>query len=128
MLAEARRKLPQAEYVQADIRQSWPMALPPVFELIVSAYVFHHFNLPEKISICADLIEHLTPNGKLILADIAFSNQASMEEFRTMQMDEWEEEFYWLADEAIPAFKQVNMHAVFTPASICSGVFEVDKL
>jgi putative AdoMet-dependent methyltransferase len=127
MLAEARRKLPQAEYLLADLRQGWPSALPSAFERIVSSYVFHHFDLAEKVRLCVDLAEHLVPQGRLVISDIAFPDQASLEEFRQSVGEEWEEEFYWLADEAVEALQQAGLKAVFVPVSACAGVFTMEK-
>ena len=128
MLVEARRKLPQAEYILADLRQGWPAGLPPVFERIVSAYVFHHFDLAEKVRLSVDLAAHLAPQGKLVIADIAFLDRAALEEVRRRVGDEWEEEFYWLADETILAMRQAGLNAAFTPVSACAGVFVVERL
>jgi len=43
------------------------------FNRIVSAYVFHHFELGEKVRIIELLVrEHLKAGGNWIIADIAF--------------------------------------------------------
>ncbi len=128
MLTQAKSKLPEAKFILVDIRRGWPAAFPGVFDRIVSAYVFHHFTLMEKVHICHDLIGHLTPHGKLIVADIAFSTGESMNEFKAKVMDDWEDENYWLADEAITEFRKAHMQAVFIPISACAGVFVVVKL
>jgi putative AdoMet-dependent methyltransferase len=126
MLAEARRKLPQAKYLLADLRQGWPAGLPPTFERIVSAYVFHHFELTEKVRL---LLAGRAPGaqGKLVMADIAFPDQAGLEKVRRMVGDEWEDEYYWLADETVAASRQAGLNAAFTPVSACAGVFVVEK-
>lgn len=127
MLAELHRKLPQVTCVQSDIRMGWPPALPSIFDRIVSAYVFHHFDLPEKVSLSTQFMEHLAPHGRLVLADIAFRSQVKREEFKEASADDWEEEFYWVAEEAIPAFNQAGLPATYTPVSACAGVFMVEK-
>lgn len=127
MLLEARRKLPQAEYLLADLRQGWPAQLPAVFERIVSGYVFHHFELAEKVRLCVELVRHLSPQGKLVIADIAFPNQAALENLRQSVGEDWEEELYWLADESLAALGQAGLRAVFTPVSACAGVFAIEK-
>ncbi len=127
MLNAARRKLPQAEYLLADFRQGWPAGLPPVFDRIVSAYVFHHIELAQKVSRCVEMAVHLAPQGKLVIADVAFPHRAGMEEVRRQVGEEWEEEFYWLADEALKALQQAGLPAGFVPVSACAGVFVVEK-
>ena len=69
--------------------------------------------------------ELLAPGGSLILADIAFENQAALEAVKQTAGDEWEEEFYWLADETIPALTEAGLDAKFHPISSCGGVFEI---
>ncbi|MBN2148247.1 MAG: class I SAM-dependent methyltransferase [Anaerolineales bacterium] len=127
MLAEARRKLPSAQFLQADLCLGWPAALPPTFERIVSAYVFHHFDLIEKVSLSASLAQHLAPQGKLLIADIAFPDQGKMEEVRRMAADVWDDEYYWIADQSIAALHQAGLLASFMPVSICAGVFVMEK-
>ncbi len=127
MITELQRKLPQVICVQSDILMGWPVALPSLFERIVSAYVFHHFTLPEKVRLATQFIEHLAHQGRLILADIAFSSRAAMEEFKKTSLDEWEEEFYWVAEEILPAFNKAGLQATYTPVSACAGVFIIEK-
>src|SRR5512140_831767 len=68
MLAKAREKLPAAHFVLHDLRQPWPAELNRRFDIIVSAYVFHHFETGEKVRLCKELVaEHLAPAGKLII-------------------------------------------------------------
>lgn len=126
MLEQAQRKLPQAKYILADIRHGWPPELPPVFERIVSAYVFHHFSLADKVRLSVELVAHLVPQCKLIIADIAFADQAGLEKVHQLVGDEWEDEFYWLADETIAAYQQAGLKAAFTPVSVCAGVFVIE--
>jgi trans-aconitate methyltransferase len=127
MLAEARRKLPQVECVLANLRDGWPSALPPLFDRIVSGYVFHHIDLPEKVRIMDELAAHLVRGGRLAIADIAFLNLAAQEAVRREAGEDWEDEFYWLVDEIIPALQAAGLAAAFTPVSNCTGVFLVEK-
>ena len=128
MLDHARRKVPQARFILADVRAGWPVELPPLMERIVSAYVFHHFKLEEKVRLLVELAAHLAPQGRLVIADVAFANRDAMETERRMMGDDWEDEFYWLADETILALEQVGLYASFTPVSNCAGVFVMEIL
>jgi len=127
MLAAAQGKLPQARFVLADVRQGWPAELPPVFECIVSAYTFHHFELAEKVRLLVELASHLAFHGRMVIADVAFADAASRANARQAVGDDWEDEFYWLADEALPALQQAGLRAQFTPVSTCAGVFVMEK-
>ncbi|MBN1632098.1 MAG: class I SAM-dependent methyltransferase, partial [Thermoleophilia bacterium] len=64
MLAEARAKLPEGHFVLHDMRAGWPSELALTFDRVVSAYVFHHFPLGDKIRLCRDIVEQrLIPGG-----------------------------------------------------------------
>lgn len=134
MLEKARLKLPEAQLFQADLHallqphpaESWPAALNRRFDRIVSAYVFHHFELGAKVKIVEFLARAaLEPGGRLIIADIAFPNQAALEAVKRAAGEDWDDEFYWLADETIPALARIGLNAAFHPVSNCAGVFEI---
>jgi ubiquinone/menaquinone biosynthesis C-methylase UbiE len=126
MLEKARTKLPKAHLFQADLRGDWPLELNRSFDHIVSAYVFHHFELGEKVQIVELLVrEHLKPGGSLIVADIAFQNPYDLEEIKRAAGDEWEDEFYWLADEAMIALKENRLRVEYTQVSTCAGIFVI---
>jgi putative AdoMet-dependent methyltransferase len=123
MLAKARTKLPQAHFVQADLRMAWPAELARSFDRIVSGYVFHHFELEKKVSFCKELIsERLTTTGRMVIADIFFPTPTALEEFK-QPIDDWEDEFYWIADEALPALKRAGLDARYIQVSPCAGVY-----
>jgi putative AdoMet-dependent methyltransferase len=126
MLEKARLKLPNAHLFQMDLRGIWSPEMNRQFDYIVSAYVFHHFEFALKFQLIKKLIhKHLLPGGLLLLADIAFESQAALEVVKHAAGDEWEEEFYWLADETVPALTKANLRAVFYKISSCGGIFEI---
>ncbi len=105
MLEKARLKLPQAHFRLHDLRTDLPAELNRRFDRIVSAYVFHHFELEEKVRIVESLIrQNLAPQGRLVIADIAFPDRKALEELKKQLGDQWEEEYYWIAEESIPVF------------------------
>ena len=126
MLEKARLKLPNAQLFQIDLREVWPSEMNRQFDFIVSAYVFHHFEFPLKVQLIKKLVrEYLMPGGRLLLADIAFESQAALEVVKHTAGDGWEDEFYWLADEIVPALTEANLYAVFYKISSCGGIFEI---
>lgn len=127
MLEYAQRKLPQAKFVQADLRQPWPATLEGPFDRIVSAYVFHHFELAQKISLLTYFDTLLSPGGLILIADLAFSTLLALQAMRQVIGSAWEDEYYWVADEALPALAQAGMFASFKPISSCAGVYVIPK-
>lgn len=126
MLEKARAKLPRAHLVQHDLHADWPAELPVHFERIVSAYVFHHFELDEKADLMQRLVsELLLPGDRLVIADIAFPDRSAQEKTRGQLGEAWEQEFYWIADEAQAAFKRLDLRVEYVQVSSCAGVFSV---
>jgi len=128
MLAKARARLPNAHFALHDLRTLLgglppPEALDRRFERIVSGYVFHHFELQRKVLLCRQLLaRHLVPRGKLIIADLSFPTFAAKESFK-QQFDDWEEEYYWFADESLSALKAAGLDATYIQVSACAGVY-----
>ena len=123
MLAKACQKLPAAHFILHDLREALPPELAGPFDRIVSAYVFHHFALDEKVRILTSLVPRLSPPGKIVIADISFQNQIALEAVKSAVGDEWEDEYYWLADEAASALREASLRVEYTPVSNCAGVF-----
>lgn len=124
MLEKAREKLPQAHYVLADLRTEWPLEPDRCFNRIVSAYVFHHLELDAKVRVCKELVaQRLAPDGSLLIGDLSFPNRSNMDIFAKSVGDLWDEEFYWLADEAIPALEKAGLIVSYQQISTCAGVY-----
>jgi putative AdoMet-dependent methyltransferase len=127
MLGIARAKLPGARFVLHDLRASWPPELDRRFDRIVSAYVFHHFELEEKVRLCRQLATgRLVPGGRLLIADISVPDRAAMDVFAGSVGSLWEQEHYWLADEALAALRAADINASYEQVSPCAGVYALD--
>lgn len=128
MLKLARGKLPAAVLALADVRDALPAHFPLRFQRIVSAYTFHHFPLEEKVGMVQRLMsEHLTPGGTIVIGDIMFSDARTEDDFRRQLGSDWEQEYFWLADEALSAFTAAGLSAKYTQVSACAGVFKVTQ-
>jgi putative AdoMet-dependent methyltransferase len=124
MLQRARTKLPDATLVLHDLDAPWPAELQRSFDRIVSAYVFHHFELKRKVELTGALArERLAPGGRLILADISFRDAAALRRFAVAAGDAWEEEYYWLADESMEALEAAGLQVAYQQVSECAGVY-----
>jgi len=125
MLALARQKIPSAHFYLHDLHNPLPAELDHSFDRIVSAYVFHHFNLEEKIRILARLLPHLAPAGRIVLGDIAFPDTAALEKVKTAAGREWEDEFYWIIGESTAALEKIGLKVKYTQVSSCAGIFSL---
>jgi putative AdoMet-dependent methyltransferase len=127
MLERARSKLPTANFVLHDLREAWPPALERRFDRIVSAYVFHHFGLEEKVALCRALVQkHLAPSGKLVVADLSFPDSEAMNRFAESVGELWEAEPYWLARESVAALQDAGLNVTYEQISKCAGVYCVE--
>ncbi len=125
MLRLARVKLPDVALAQADLRAEWPPDFHHRFNNIVSAYTFHHFTLDEKVYQIQRLLRNnLTSDGKLVIGDIAFSSESEQDQLRQTLGSEWDQEFYWLADETTQALALVGIQANFYRVTNCAGIFD----
>ena len=124
MLVKAREKLQKAHFMLHDLRAEWPAELERRFDRIVSAYVFHHFDLQEKVKLCKNLVtQHLNLGGRLVIADLSFKNQKEMEVFAQSVGDLWEAEPYWLAEESVPALENAGLKVKYLQISTSVGVY-----
>lgn len=128
MLKQARSRLPGARFFLADLRQPFPAELDRRFDRIVSAYVFHHFELPKKVQIIQELMsERLQPGGILVIADLSFPDRAALDDMRAASGPRWEEEPYWISSETLAAARQTGLQVEYTQVSICAGVYQFQK-
>ena len=123
MLSKTHAKLSQVDLVQANLLGDWTKELQPPYDRVVSAYVFHEFDLETKIRLLQRIVSDcLSTDGFIVVADIAFPDV----DIRTAASQHWqfdEYEYYWAADEAITACEQVGLQVRYEQISICGGVF-----
>jgi putative AdoMet-dependent methyltransferase len=131
MLDAARVKFPGLRLAQADLLGDWPGVLSrefdrTSFDILVSGYTFHHFDLATKVGLLLRLRDdHLNPGGRIVIGDIAFENAAAQEAARLHLGDVWEEEDYWIADETIAACRKAGLQVAYQQISSCGGVFAI---
>jgi putative AdoMet-dependent methyltransferase len=126
MLAKAHAQVPQATLLQADLLGDWPPALRQPFDRVVSAYLFHEFDLETKLGLLRRIAsQHLSAGGRIVIADVAFPTVAARAAAQ-QEAGGWDEdEYYWAADEAMAAMEQAGLQAAYEQVSSCGGVFTV---
>ncbi len=128
MIELARKKLPGAHFFLHDLRRPFPPRLARRFDRIVSAYVFHHFELSEKVNILRRLLnEHLEPGGQILIADISFPTLQARDAVRQAAGAGWDEELYWIASEALPALETLEANVAYAQISDCAGIYQFTK-
>lgn len=126
MLDEARRRIPEAQLIEANLLKPWPTSLDGPFDAVVSAYVFHEFTLEDKIALLRNAMQRLAPDGRIVIGDVAFDTSADLEQTRATWRDAWDDtEHYWAADEACDAIRAEGWNVTWIRCSMCAGVFVV---
>lgn len=127
MLNKARHKVPQGRLVCHDMRQPWPADLDRRFDRIVSGYTFHHLDLNHKTALIVELTHNrLEPRGRIILADLSFPSASAMRAYADLIGEAWNDEPYWLADEAQIALTNAGIPVQYKQVSACAGVYLID--
>lgn len=128
MIARARQKFPAARFFLHDLRRPFPSELTRRFDRIVSAYVFHHFELPEKVALIQQLLaERLAAGGRLLIADISFPTPQARDAVRQAAGEDWSDEQFWIAAEALPALETPGVAVAYTQVSYCAGIYQFSK-
>lgn len=129
MISEAKKKVPDARFVRANVLESWPDELPQRFGRIVSAYVLHEFDLTTKVTMLQKLAQRLTPDGRIVVGDVAFPTVEAREQARERWRDRWDpDEHYWAADEAEAAGWPAGLGLEYRQVSGCGGVFVMGRV
>lgn len=128
MIERARAKITQARFFLHDLRQVFPPEFARRFDRVVSAYVFHHFELADKLLIVGRIMDGLlAPGGRLVMADISFPDQQALDAARQAAGEAWDDEPYWVAAEALPALRLIYPGAAYTQVADCAGIYRLDK-
>jgi len=124
MIEIAKEKMPDANLMEWDLSKGLPTALlHQKYDAIISTYALHHFTDEMKVQYMKELLQHLTPEGKIFIGDIAFNTRADLEKCRKESIGYWDEdEFYFVQDEMSSLLKGV-CQLEFYPISHCGGVF-----
>ncbi len=129
MLKKAQAKYPEVTLLQADLLGDWPAKVPGSFDLAVSAYVLHEFDLASKLRLIQETLDScVQPGGSFLVADIAFPSVAVREAAAGRWADVWDaSEHYWAADESLKSVEHAGLAMQFQQISCCGGVFRFSK-
>jgi cyclopropane fatty-acyl-phospholipid synthase-like methyltransferase len=140
MLAKVHAKFPQIELLKADLRGDWPIDVDRRFDRVVSAYMLHELDLGSKVRLLSKLVrDHILEGGRAVIGDVSFLTRAARDEAperygRRLDRETgkvriiWDEdEFYWAADEAAEALRDVGLRASYEQVSFCGGVYVIER-
>jgi putative AdoMet-dependent methyltransferase len=120
MLARARQKVPTARYTQAGLLDDYPPDFHRPFARVVSTYTFHELPLADKLTLLRRLAgDCLQPDCLIVIGDVGFPNAAARDAVRDAAGDAWDEEYYWIMDEAGPALRAAGFAVQYEQHSSC---------
>jgi len=123
MITSARNKYPDLNFTVADVRDPLPADFPEKYDYIVSAYVFHHFPIEEKIKhLLRYKHKYLVPGGNIIIGDLMFPSAEAMQVIANQYPDSWDDEYYWIMQRDLPLMQQVGLAVQFQQISFCAGL------
>jgi len=126
MLARARARVPAAHLAQAHLLGDYPPDFHRPFDVVVSTYTFHEFPLPDKLALLRRLFaEHLRPGGSVVIGDIGFPTAAARDAVRDAAGDGWDDEHYWIMDEASPALRDAGLAVDYEQLSNCGIIVRI---
>lgn len=123
MIDIAQPKLPNARLIRHDFSHGVPDAISGErFDAIVCTYAIHHLTDPQKIALLQVLQGMLTPQGCILIGDVAFTTNAELAACRARYGDGWDDdEIYPVAENLLPAFPRLQ----FRQISHCAGVITI---
>jgi len=127
MLTKAREVLPDSHLLQSDLlNEDWPAVLLQRYDRIISGYTLHEFEDAAKLTILKRLARnHLAPDGLILLADISFADRKAFVQAKHDFRAEWDEdEYYWCAEEMVPALEHAGFEVAYRQTSVCAGIYQ----
>lgn len=120
--------MPQANLIEWDLSKGLPATLMNYqYDAIVSTYALHHFTDEQKVTYITQLLQQLTPDGKILIGDVAFQTREQLEQCRQDSKGYWDDdEFYFVHEELKTRLKNC-CQLQFYPISHCGGVFVISN-
>ena len=123
----AQEKMPKARLFCFDFAQGLPAVFKDArFDIIVSSYAFHHVPGSLKPARIVEWYDALNPGGMILIGDVAFLNEQSLELSRDDAGDEWdEEEDYMVFSSLQPEI--AHLSPKYEQISHCAGILTIYK-
>lgn len=128
MMAIAQAKMPQANLIEWDLSKGLPVTLMNYqYDAIVSTYALHHFTDEQKVTYITQLLQQLTPDGKILIGDVAFQTREQLEQCRQDSKGYWDDDEFYFVHEELKTRLENCCQLQFYPISHCGGVFVISN-
>jgi len=123
MLSKAREAVPQAQFMEADLTDPRLVAELPALDGAASAYVLHELRDEQKVALIAGLLcGPVRQDGVVVVGDIGFRDEASLEAVRTDQPFWDDNEYPWVAGRMLPLLEGAGVAARWEQLGPFAGV------
>jgi putative AdoMet-dependent methyltransferase len=125
MIKKCKLRMPLATLIKHDFSKGLPKTIENnKYNFIISTYALHHLNDDEKVALLKTLFGNLEKNGIIIIGDICFETRDEMDKCRKKDLDEWDDEHYFIIDEFKNKIgKEFRMN--YEKISFCSGIISI---
>lgn len=125
MIELAQEQMPQAHLYQGDFSRGLAEPLlQNTYDFIIATYSLHHLNQEEKVKLIQCLRRLLSPQGEILIGDVAFPGYEEQEECRVASGDEWDpDEIYFVYEEMKKDFPEIR----FEKFSYCAGILTLGR-
>lgn len=132
MLKIASSRFSASQLINFNISDGVPKEIEEsTFDVILSAYVLHHFSYEEKIKIIDNYFQLLNETGVFIVADIVFDSIEQMNSVKQKVKNRWdseEENGYIIKDSFQEDLNRLGCNYKYIKSSYCSGIFIMEKI
>ncbi len=125
MLQKAKENVPNIKTIKHDLNNGIP-ELTDSYDVIMSTYAFHHFDLEHKVALIHELMHTLKRGQRIFIGDISFERRLQFLQARDKFLDRWDnDEKYFVYDE-IKDYLQA-FQPTYIRVSFCAGVLVLTK-
>lgn len=125
MIELAQEQMPQAHLYQGDFSKGLAEPLlQNTYDFIIATYSLHHLSQEEKVKLIQCLRGLLSPQGEILIGDVAFPGYEEQEDCRAASGDEWDpDEIYFVYEEMKKDFPEIR----FEKFSYCAGILTLGR-
>lgn len=125
MLQLAQDQMPNAHLYQGDFSKGLAEPLlQNTYDFIIATYSLHHLSQEEKVELIQSLCRLLSPQGEILIGDVAFPAYEDLEKCRVESGDEWDpDEIYFVYEEMKKDFPEIR----FKKFSYCAGILTLSR-
>lgn len=125
MIEISKEKMPKASFIKHDFSKGFPVVWEnETYDYIICTYAIHHLDNMQKNDFLQTLLNKLSPNGKILIGDVAFETLNEMEKCKSNNENDWDN------DEIYPVAEVLSQHfptLTFEKISFCAGVITLTK-